>query len=189
MVPRFITLSESISFRDLHQCILQLLPKPGSRVLDVGAGTGRDAAALAEMGHDVVAVEPMKAFLEAAIANHRSPRISWRSDSLPDLGSLTSDQDGFDFVLCHAVWQHLDDAERVRAIERIAALLAPRGVFALALRHGPAGAGRRYFPASAERTIEMAESVGLKPELCLENQVSAIPGKSNVRWTRLAFRK
>ena len=38
---------ESLSFADVHREILPLIPTTPSRVLDVGAGTGRDAAALA----------------------------------------------------------------------------------------------------------------------------------------------
>ena len=37
---------------------VNLLPRPPGRALDVGAGTGRDAAWLARLGFQVVAVEP-----------------------------------------------------------------------------------------------------------------------------------
>ena len=63
VASRFGELCESIDFREIHACILHLLPKTGAMVLDVGSGTGRDAAALAAMGHEVVAVEPMSEFL------------------------------------------------------------------------------------------------------------------------------
>jgi len=59
VASRFRTLSESIEFREIHRCLLHLIPEAGATVLDVGAGTGRDAAALAAMGHSVVAVEPI----------------------------------------------------------------------------------------------------------------------------------
>src|SRR4029450_11932417 len=42
---------ESVHFVDLHGPVLHLLPTVPSDVLDIGAGTGRDAAALAGMGH------------------------------------------------------------------------------------------------------------------------------------------
>ncbi|MDH6550225.1 ubiquinone/menaquinone biosynthesis C-methylase UbiE [Streptomyces sp. SAI-041] len=34
---------ESVSFEDVHGALLDLLPPAPARVLDVGAGTGRDA--------------------------------------------------------------------------------------------------------------------------------------------------
>ena len=76
-VSRFRELCESIDFRAIHGCILHLLPEAGARILDAGAGTGRDAAALAAMGHRVVAVEPMARFLSDARAGHPSSRIRW----------------------------------------------------------------------------------------------------------------
>ena len=189
VVPRFRERSESIAFHEIHRCILHLLPKPGATVLDVGAGTGRDAAALAAMGHRVVAVEPMPQFLAAARAKHRSSRIRWVSDSLPALRRLPAEPARFDFVLCHAVWQHLSDAERAEAIAGVARLLKPDGVLALGLRHGPPGAGTHYFPARTERTVELAAAVDLAVELRLADQPSALPDKTHVTWTRLAFRK
>jgi 2-polyprenyl-3-methyl-5-hydroxy-6-metoxy-1,4-benzoquinol methylase len=189
VAARFRDLSESIEFREIHRCILHWVPEAGATVLDVGAGTGRDAAALAAMGHSVVAVEPMDQFLADARAMHRSPKIRWVSGSLPGLQELPPEPDQFDFVLCHAVWQHLRNAERAEAIARVAALLKPKGVFALGLRHGPPGAGTHYFPASAPETVSLAARVNLAVELRLENQPSALPNKTCVNWTRLAFRK
>ncbi len=189
VVSRFHDLSSSIEFRELHRCILHLIPEPGSTVLDAGAGTGRDAAALAAMGHSVVAIEPMDPFLAQARATYRSPKIRWVSDSLPGLDELPPEPEQFDFVLCHAVWQHLSEAERAEAFARVAALLRPNGVFALGLRHGPPGAGTHYFPSSAEETVELAATVNLAVELRLENQPSVLPNKTQVTWTRLAFRK
>ena len=189
LASRFCELGESVDFRDLHACILHLLPETGARVLDIGAGTGRDAAALAAMGHRVVAVEPMGQFLAAARAKHRSPRIRWVSGSLPALRELPTACSEFDFVLCHAVWQHLSSSERAEAMARVSSLLTPRGVFALGLRHGPAGAGSHYFPANAADTVALAATANLDLELCLENQPSALPNKTHVTWTRLAFRK
>lgn len=189
VASRFSELSESIDFREIHACILHLLPKPDAMVLDAGAGTGRDAAALVAMGHSVVAVEPMDQFLAAARARHPSPRIRWVSGSLPGLRELPPDPDQFDFALCHAVWQHLNNGERAEAMARVAGLLKPNGVLALGLRHGPAGAGRHYFPASAAETVALAATANLAVELRLEDQPSALPNKTHVTWTRLAFRK
>jgi ubiquinone/menaquinone biosynthesis C-methylase UbiE len=42
---------ESISFADHHRLVMHLIPTAPSRVLDIGAGTGRDAAGFAALGH------------------------------------------------------------------------------------------------------------------------------------------
>lgn len=189
VASRFCELSESIDFREIHGCILRFLPKPGAMILDVGAGSGRDAAALAAMGHNVVAVEPMGQFLSEARAQHSSPKIRWISGSLPGLRELPAGPNQFDFVLCHAVWQHLSNGARTEAMARVATLLKPRGLFALGLRHGPPGAGTHYFPSGVAETVALAATANLAVELCLEDQPSLLPNKTDVTWTRLVFRK
>lgn len=57
LVPQY----ESLAFEDVHASLLDLLPEPGATVLDVGAGSGRDAAWFAAHAYDVVAVEPSDA--------------------------------------------------------------------------------------------------------------------------------
>ena len=48
----------NISFEDQHKIVFDLFPPAPSKILDIGAGIGIDAAAFAAMGHQVVAVEP-----------------------------------------------------------------------------------------------------------------------------------
>ena len=73
---------ESIPAAEYHRYVLHLIPKEPSDVLDVGAGTGRDAAWFASMGHRVVAVEPTEAMRLPAMALHPSPLIEWLDDHL-----------------------------------------------------------------------------------------------------------
>ncbi|NEB06003.1 methyltransferase domain-containing protein [Streptomyces sp. SID13726] len=69
----------SVSFETVHEALLDLLPDPPARVLDVGAGTGRDAAALAGRGFAVDAVEPV------AERPHLRSGVAWRTASLPEI--------------------------------------------------------------------------------------------------------
>ncbi len=183
---RFIELSESITFEKLHRPILEFVPTTESDVLDIGSGSGRDAAALARMGHNVTAVEPNSGFIETATRIHPLPNIQWIEDSLPSLSALTTT---FDFILCHGVWQHIDHTGRIEALVRISEILNHGGIFAVALRHGPVGNGTHYFQASADETVTEAARVGLDLVLNVPNQASALPNKGNVTWTRLAFRR
>jgi SAM-dependent methyltransferase len=134
---------ESLSFADVHRHVLHLLPWPPASVLDIGSGTGRDAAGLADLGHLVTAVEPTAALRLRAQRLHPSPRIEWIDDSLPDLPVLSSRGQTFDVVMLTAVWMHLDATERVRAMPTVAGLLRTGGLMALTQRHGPVPAGRR----------------------------------------------
>ena len=179
---------EGLRFADLHRHVLQLIPAAPGRVLDIGAGTGRDAAALAAMGHAVVAVEPSAALRERTAALHPSPRIEWLDDGLPDLARLLERGEDFDAVMLTAVWMHLDEGQRRRAMPRVARLVRGSGVAVLSLRHGPVPPGRRMFEVSAEETAEFAVAAGLRLALRLDDRADSL-GRPGVRWTRLAFSK
>ncbi|MEM7343363.1 MAG: class I SAM-dependent methyltransferase [Chloroflexota bacterium] len=185
---RFIEATRAIDFIKLHQPFIDFMPPKPGRVLDVGAGIGRDASVLAEMGHRVVAVEPTAAF-RAAGQRLYSPNIEWVNDVLPRLSVLGDRPNQFDFVLASAVWHHLDDEEQQAAMLRLSNLLRPKGVFVLSLRHGPAGVGTHVFPTDGQQTINYAEACGLILQLHLPNQPSLMKGKEAVTWTRLAFAK
>lgn len=184
-----VALYEGLNFVAVHGWLLHLLPPAPGRVLDVGAGTGRDAAALAAMGHAVVAVEPTAELRERALALHPLPQIEWLDDHLPDLARVAErGGEGFDAVLLTAVWMHLDPGERRRAMPRVARLMRPGGLLALTLRHGPVPPGRRIFEVGATETIGLAAAEGLAPALRLDGQPSLL-GQPNITWTCLAFSK
>jgi len=52
---------ESLTFEHVHPALPTMLPPPGATILDIGAGSGRDAAWFAAKGYDVVAAEPSEA--------------------------------------------------------------------------------------------------------------------------------
>jgi len=181
---------ESISAAEAHGAILHLIPTTPGKVVDIGAGTGRDAAWLAEMGHHVVAVEPTDAMRIPAMALHPSPRIEWLDDSLPDLAQLRSRGDQYDLVMLTAVWMHLDEAQRARAISNIAALAKQGSLVAITLRHGPVPQGRRMFEVSAEETIRLAAPCGLHPVVNLHRESTLASNRAaGISWTILAFLK
>jgi SAM-dependent methyltransferase len=185
--PELLKRYESISFADTHRSVMHLIPTEACRVLDIGAGTGRDAAGFAARGHRVVAVEPTGEMRRGAMALHPSPLIEWVDDSLPDLANVRARGEQFDIVMLTAVWMHLDERQRRRAIPNVAALVRNGGVMIMTLRHGPVPPGRRMFEVSAEETIALAAPLGLD---CVLNR----PAESSLRqpgvgWTRLAFRK
>jgi 2-polyprenyl-3-methyl-5-hydroxy-6-metoxy-1,4-benzoquinol methylase len=165
--------------------MLHLFPSKPSRVIDIGAGTGRDAAAFAELGHDVTAVEPTPELRAHAQRLHRQSTISWIDDSLPELERVHALGERYDLVMLTAVWMHLDLAQRERAMARVAPLLRAGGLMALTLRHGPVPAGRRMFEVTPAETRELAARHGLATIHESEGPGLLPPG---VSWSRLAFR-
>lgn len=178
---------ERISPETLHRPVRHLIPGAPSRLLDIGAGSGRDAAFFAAMGHRVIAVEPVDAMREGAMKLHPARRIEWLADSLPSLALVRARSETFDAVLATAVWMHLDEGERAEAMPAVASLVVPGGALILSLRHGPIPTGRRMFDVSAEETIALAARQGLA---CIVNVVtgSVQARQPDVTWTRLGFR-
>src|SRR5687768_12696850 len=105
--PALVRRYESLSFEEVHASILDLVPPPPARALDVGAGSGRDAAALADLGLRVFAVEPSAMMRMAAQRRHRDVTVRWLDDQLPHLSRVRRSGLLFDFVLLSAVWMHL----------------------------------------------------------------------------------
>ena len=81
--PELFRHYESISAAEVHDAILHLHPKLLCKIVDIGAGTGRDAAWFAGMGHQVVAVEPLDATRIPAMALHTSPISNGRTTACP----------------------------------------------------------------------------------------------------------
>ena len=177
---------ESLAFADVHRHIMHLFQTTPSRVIDIGAGTGRDAAGFADLGHIVTAVEPTPELRTEAQRLHPHPAITWIDDSLPDLDRVHALGERYDVVMLTAVWMHLDADQRERAMARVAPLARPGGLMALSLRHGPVPAGRRMFDVSAEETRALAEQHGLA--VIHESKGAALLGGPTVWWDRLAFR-
>ncbi|MEO0712811.1 MAG: class I SAM-dependent methyltransferase [Pseudomonadota bacterium] len=181
---------ERLSSHALTAPFAHLLPTEPSRVLDIGAGTGRDAAWFASLGHTVVAAEPVEALRTFAEATHDSPRITWIEDSLPDIPAILALGATYDLVWLSAVWMHLDDDERITGFPVLAKLLSPGGLLVFYLRHGPVPDGRRMFEVTADETKGFA--LGMDLECIYEAETDALQPENQregVRWTRLVFRK
>ncbi|NDZ81070.1 class I SAM-dependent methyltransferase [Streptomyces sp. SID10853] len=175
---------EEVTFGEVHCDVLGLVPSGPARILDVGAGTGRDAAALVALGHSVVAVEPTTELRVHGQRIHAGSAIDWVDDVLPGL-TLNQCPGRFDAVFATGVWMHLNAEERGHAMARIAALLMPGGRFFVNLRHGPVPEGRHMFDVSAAETAELGAAHGLRTVLSSER--SDLHGRDGVRWSTLVL--
>lgn len=166
-----------------HPRLFELLRDAhGARILDVGAGTGRDAAALSERGHRVTAVEPSTAMLRLARALHPGNDVRWLSDAMPTLGKV---QGAFDFVVLSAVWMHVPPADRADAFSRLADLLAPQGHIYMTLRFGPGGEERSMWSVDASEIERLAGTRGLK--IADHGSQTDLLGRDDVSWQTLVI--
>lgn len=184
----FIARVEAISSADLLHPIRKHLPMQPSRILDVGAGTGRDAAWFASHSHTVLAVEPVDALREAGMAKHPWPNISWLKDALPELSHTISLGQQFDFVLLCAVWQHLSAADRRNALSALRHVTVDGGKVVVSIRHGPGAPTRPVFPANVADTVKWAEDAGFSiVDETATKSVQSGNDRAGVTWTWLVL--
>jgi SAM-dependent methyltransferase/5-methylcytosine-specific restriction endonuclease McrA len=165
----------------------------GARVLDVGCGSGRDAARLLNSGYDAYGIEPVHALRNAAVAAH--PELAGRigEGGLP----LTGDAFGgeFDGILCSAVLMHVPDTDLLEAGLAIRRLLKPGGRLLLSI---PASRGdllsgdrdtngRLFSPYSADEIALLLERLGFGPISRWESD--DVLGRSGTSWTTLLLER
>ncbi len=168
-----------------QEWLRDLLPIGPALVVDMGSGSGRDAAAYAAAGHEVVAVEPSSGMRGEAMRLHPSSRIRWLADSLPALTTTTRTGLSADLVSMNAVWQHVAPADRPRAFRKMVGLLRSGGLLAMTLRHGPDD-GRGAHPVGLSEVEALARDHGL--QVVRTVAMADLMGRSEVFWTGVALR-
>jgi protein-L-isoaspartate O-methyltransferase len=177
---------EALSFAELHRDVLHLFPAAPSRVLDIGAGSGRDAAALARLGHRVTAVEPTPELRNEGQRRHAALPLSWVDDHLPSLQRVRALGQRFNLVLLTAAWMHLDAHERAAGMSALASLVSDGGQVVMSSRHGPVPDQRRMFDVSAGETIALAAVHRLACHH--QGRRADVQGREGVWWSVVALR-
>ena len=177
---------ESVDASRVNDWLREFLPSKPAAVLDVGAGSGRDAAWLASLGHDVVAVEPERVMREEVLRWHPQSRFELIADRLPELAKIFRSGLSFDFILVNAVWTFIAPTRRKRAFRKLVTLLEPQGVIALTLREGPTDTGRGMHPVSVQEIEQLARRHGAYVERVSED--ADFLGRPGLTWKRIAIR-
>jgi SAM-dependent methyltransferase len=182
---KFIGQYEAVSAGDIHKEWSHLIPVTKSLVLDVGAGSGRDATWLAEQGHEVVAIEPAAILRKKAQQLHPSPAIQWLDDTLPSLTKTYKLGITFDIILLSAVWIHIPPSDRSRAFRKLANLLNPGGKLIISLRHGESPDNRVMHPCSSDELKSLAKDHLLN--VIKDTTSQDRMGRSAVSWSTVVF--
>lgn len=129
---------EKADVRVIHQ-LLQRSIQQGCRVLEIGGGTGRDAAFLAASGCRVTFTDASPAMVAEAIRLHPELAIDARVACFP----LTADspllEERFDLVLAMALIMHFDETDLDRFIAQLTDLLVPEGIAIISHSSGRSG--------------------------------------------------
>lgn len=128
------------------------------RVLDVGCGDGRDSLWLAEMGHDVIGIDPAEAMLELALERHADIDLPGavrfeRGDIDSAIDAFGSER--FDLVLSHGVLMYQDDPSAF--VAKHVELLRPHGLLSVLAKNADALAHRAAREASVDEAIRLLD--------------------------------
>lgn len=180
-----------LSFEDVHASWKPYWPAAGDRqhpvrVLDVGAGSGRDAKWFAQHGCEVFAIEPAKSLSKLGREHTDGLEVTWLDDNLPELKKVIDLGIRFDLILVSAVWMHIATSERKRAFRKLANLLAPNGKLVITLRHGSFSDGRTTHGVSVEELKQFAKDHALHVCHKTERYEDAM-GRDDVQWQTVVF--
>ncbi len=141
---------------------------PGMRVLDVGAGSGRDIRNLLDMGVDAYGVEPSTRLRACALERH--PVLVGRLErgDLPKLGKPFGGQ--FDGISCSAVLMHLPREEMFDAAVALRDALKDDGRLLISIpadrpdidKHHRDDRGRLFTPLNEEYLGLLFERLGFQ---------------------------
>ena len=185
--PDLVERYEAISSAELLKPVARWFPASPAKVLDVGAGTGRDAAWFTSMGHDVLAVEPVAAFRSAGAERHSG--LTWVDDRLPRLARVEKANLRFDLILSNGVLHHLAVVDQLAAMDCFQSLLAANGRLILSLRNGPGSQDRPAVPVSKDALVNRAADRGMSVLFQDLSRPSVQPGNraAGVTWDWLVF--
>jgi len=101
------------------------------KILDIGCGSGRDLALLANRGFQVYGVDPSAVFIQVAQQTHPELKGRLSVGGLPELGIPFGGQ--FDGVLCYGVFMHLNQEALEKSVKSLRACLKSQGrlIFAI----------------------------------------------------------
>jgi SAM-dependent methyltransferase len=164
----------------------------GGRVLDVGAGSGRDVALLIAMGFDAWGLEPAEQMCAEAV--RAFPELAGKILPLglplpesAELGGL------FDGVVCSAVLMHVPEVRQFNAAFNLKRLLKENGRLLISVPGARPGlddkdrdeTGRLFKPLQPDYLILLFERLGF--QLLRQWEEADGLGRSGVRWNSFLF--
>ncbi|MBU2919356.1 class I SAM-dependent methyltransferase [Psychrosphaera sp. F3M07] len=189
----------SKTFEEVHQSWSPFLPSiienPNARILDLGAGSGRDVKYLAELAANthptennvqIFAVEPAQELAVIGQKTTEDLNVKWLDDSLPALTKVTKQEVSFDLILLSAVWMHMNAEDQIEALNTLSKLVSTNGLIVITLRIGEFSDGRIAHVIDESKLMQQANKLNFDVILN-ESSVDALD-RSDVTWKTLVFK-
>jgi len=125
---RFFSETVDVDMSELYRPFVAHL-KPGARILDAGCGSGRDAKAFSEMGHEVEAFDASTELVELARQHTGLPVKQMRFEDVTEV-------ERYDGIWCCASLLHVPLAELPGVMAQLSEALKPGGVWYLSFKYG-----------------------------------------------------
>jgi S-adenosylmethionine-dependent methyltransferase len=148
----------------MHRQLLEHLPEPPARVLDVGGGAGHQSFPLAQAGYEVTLLDPSTAMLDKARQRlQRLPVEAQQRVTLLEASGEVAEEavngQRFAAVLCHGVLGYLEHPEPV--LDQLCRCAAPGGLVSIMAGNANASAVR---PALERRWDDALASFDARTE-------------------------
>ncbi len=183
---------ESADMSRLHAVLLRHLPPKGASVLELGCGSGRDAAFLQANGFDVTAVDASPGMVAEAARLHPelAGRLSCAAVPFPEGSPLL--RRSFDAVFSNAMFMHIPDHDLPLVVEQVQRMLRTGGVVIISVsvdRGGLAdsrdGTGRLFRERQPEELRQVFERCGLA--FVAQSRSADSLDRPAIRWVTLVF--
>lgn len=127
---------ESADMSHLDHLLLRHLPERGARVLELGCGSGREAAFLLQSSHEVYGIDASAGMIGEALRRHPelAGRLSCEAVPLPEDCRLLLQS--FDAVLAIALLMHVPDSDLFETIQQLKQMLRPLGMVFVSVSRG-----------------------------------------------------
>ena len=102
---------------------------PNSLILDLGCGSGRDSRFFIELGHRIVAIDPVKEIAACAAQYLNQPVLIKKAEEIEEKNT-------YDGIWACASLLHIPKSRIEKALTRIAQALKPGGIWYMSFKQG-----------------------------------------------------
>jgi SAM-dependent methyltransferase len=164
----------------------------GSKILDIGCGSGKDVFQLLKKGYDAIGIDPCEELVKQSVIIYPEIKEKVFVDYLPGLEKTTGNFDG---ILCSAVFMHIPQVEIFDAIYSIKNHLKENGSVLISIPLYYPGvdtaqlrdtAGRLFNGVTPNQLILLFERLGFR---LIEKWQDRIEGNSKtIEWHTLCLK-